>query len=51
MVLQTRDVEAEVEVVEAVKFLWKRKHFNERDRKWKQLIQFGAGSGIKKFQT
>ena len=42
------------EAVEAVKILWKRKHFNERDFKRKQtrkrLILSGAGSGSKKFQ-
>ena len=41
----------EAEAVEAVKFLWKRKHFDERDWKRKrtrmQLILFGAGSGSK----
>ena len=40
--------------VEVVKFLWKRKHFDERDRKRKQtrkrLILPGAGSGSKKFR-
>ena len=48
----SRDVEAEA--VEAVKFLWKRKHFNERDRKRKRtrkrLMLFGAGSRSKKLQ-
>ena len=48
----SRDVETEA--VEAVKFLWKRKHFYERDRKRrrtrKQLILFGAVSGSKEFQ-
>ena len=43
----------EAEAVEAVKFLWKRKHFNEKDwkrkRTWKRLILSGAGSGSKKF--
>ena len=39
-----RDVEAEV--VEAVKFLWKRKRKQTR----KRLILSGAGSGSKKFQ-
>ena len=31
-----RDVDVEVEAVEAVKFLWKRKHFDERGWKRKQ---------------
>ena len=48
----SRDVEAEA--VEAVKFLWKRKHFDEKDwkrkRTRKQLAISGAGSGSKKFQ-
>ena len=37
------------EAVEAVEFLWKRKHFNERDRKrtQKRLILSGAGSRSK----
>ena len=47
-----RDVEAEA--VEAVKFLWKRKHFDEKDwkrkRTRKRLDLSGAGSGSKKFQ-
>jgi len=38
--------------VEAVKFLWKRKHFKERSCKRKQtrkrLTLYGAGSGSKK---
>ena len=42
----------EAEAVEAVEFLWKRKHFNERDRKQtqKRLILSGAGNRSKKFQ-
>ena len=38
-----------LEAVEAIKFLWKRKHVNERDRKRtrKRLILYGAGSGRK----
>ena len=40
--------------VEAVKFLWKRKHFDEKDwkrkRTRKRLALSGAGSGSKKFQ-
>ena len=50
-----RKLEAEVleaEALEAVKILWKQKHFDERDWKWKrtrkQLILSEAGS--KKFQ-
>ena len=43
----------EVEAVEAVNFVWKRKHFDKRDwkrkRTRKQLILPGAGSGSKKF--
>ena len=46
---RSRDVE-----VEAVKLLWKRKHFDERDwkrkRTRKQLILSRAGSGSKTFQ-
>ena len=40
----------EAEAVEAVEFLWKRKHFNERDgkRTQKRLILSGAGSKSKK---
>ena len=45
----SRDVEAE-----AVKFLWKRKHFDEknwkRKRTRKRLALSGDGSGSKKFQ-
>jgi len=41
----------EAEAVEAVKVLWKRKHFGERSWKWKQtrkrLTLYGAGSGSK----
>ena len=33
--------------MEAAKFLWKRKHFDERDQKRKRLILSGAGSGSK----
>ena len=44
----------EAEAVEAVKFSWKRKHFDERDwkrkRTRKRLILSGSGSGSKKFQ-
>jgi len=42
----TRDVEAEA--VEAVKVLWKQKHFGERSWKYtqKQLTFWGAGRGI-----
>ena len=44
----------EAEAVEAIKFLWKRKHFDEKDWKRKQtrkrLALSGAGSGSKKFQ-
>jgi len=44
-----------VEAVEAVEFLWKRKHFEESSWKWKQtrkrLTVFGAGSGRKKYAT
>ena len=39
--------------VEAVKFLWKRKHIErdwKRKRTWKRLILSEAGSGSKKFQ-
>ena len=40
--------------VEVVKFLWKRKHFDQRDwkrkRTRKRLILSGSGSGSKKFQ-
>ena len=39
----------EAEAVEAVNFLWKRKHFDERDwkrkRNWKRPILSVAGSG------
>jgi len=51
----SRDVEAVLNVVEAVKFLWKRKHFEERS--WKQnqprkrLTLYRAGSGNKKYST
>jgi len=38
-------VEAEAE---AVKFLWKRKHFEERSWTRKRLTLYGAGSGSKK---
>jgi len=45
----------EVEPVEGVKFLWKRKHFEERNWKWKQtrkrLTLYKAGSGSKKYFT
>jgi len=45
----------ETEAVEAVKFLWKRKHFEERSWKRKQtrkrLTLYGAGSGSKKYST
>ena len=48
----SRNVEAEAEAVEAVKFLQKRKHFDEKDWKRKQnrkrLILSRAGSGSKK---
>ena len=48
----SRDVEAEV--MEAVKFLWKRKHFDKKDWKRKRTRKRpalpGAGSGSKKFQ-
>ena len=44
----------EAEAMVVVKFLWKRKHFDEkgwkRKRTRKQLALFGAGSGSKKFQ-
>ena len=44
----------EAEAVEEVKFLWKRKHFDERDwkrkRTRKRIILSGAGSGSKKFR-
>jgi len=36
----------EAEAVEAVTFLWKRKHFEERS--WKRLIFCGSGSTLKK---
>ena len=41
-----------LEAVEAVEFLWKRKHFNERDRKrtQKRVILSEAGSRSKKFR-
>ena len=46
--------EVETEAVEAVNFLWKRKHFDGRDWKRKQSrkrpILTGAGSGSKKSQ-
>ena len=32
--------------VEAVKFLWKRKHFDEKDWKRKRLTLSGAGSEL-----
>jgi len=45
----------EAEAVEAVKFLWKRKHFEKRSWKWKRtrkrLTSYVAGSGIKKYST
>jgi len=45
---QTRDAEV-------VKFLWKRKHFEERSWKqkqtWKRLTLYGAGSGSKKYSN
>jgi len=45
----------EAEAVEAVKLLWKRKHFEEkswkRKKTRKRLTLFGAGSGIKNYST
>jgi len=45
----------EAEAVEAVKFLWKRKHLEERSWKRKQtrkrLNLYGAGRGSKKYST
>jgi len=45
----------EAEAVEAAKFLWKRKHFEDRSWKWKQtrkrLTLYGAGSESKKYST
>jgi len=45
----------ETEAVEAFKFLWKRKRFEERSSKRKQtrkrLTLHGAGSGSKKYST
>jgi len=42
-----------LKAVEASKFLWKRKHFEERSWKRnqtrKRLILYGTGSGIKKY--
>ena len=44
----------EAEAVEAGKFWWKQKQFDEgywkRKWTWKRLILSGAGSGSKKFQ-
>jgi len=41
--------------VEAVKFLWKRKHFEKKSWKRmqtrKRLTLYGAGSGSKKYST
>jgi len=37
--------------VEAVKLLWKRKHFEEISWKRKRLTLYGAGSGSKKYST